>query len=68
MAWARGKRGAAGVGAGCRFRRSQPGVIVVVVVAPSAVTSEVDVTVTGGGVIVQVAVEAIDGVIVLWKG
>lgn len=42
--------------------------IVVVVVAPSAVTSEVDVTVTGGGVIVQVAVEAIDGVIVLLKG
>lgn len=47
---------------------SASGVIVVVVVAPSAVIKEVDVTVTGGDVIVVVAVEMMGEVIVLSKG
>lgn len=51
-----------------RFLLSQSGVTVTVTVAPDALTKEADVTVTGGGVIVVVTVEAMGEEIVLGKG
>ena len=65
MAWARGASGASGAGAWCRFFLFQPGVIVVVMVVADPVTNETDVTVTGNGVIVEVAVEVMGAEIVL---
>lgn len=67
MAWARGASGASGARAWCRFLLSQPGVIVVVMVVPDPVTNEIDVTVTGNGVIVEVAVDVTGTEIVLQK-
>lgn len=47
---------------------SASGVIVVVIVAPVAATTEVHVTVASGEVIVTVAVEVMEGVVVFPKG
>lgn len=65
MVWARGASGASRAGAWCRFFLSQALVIVVVMVVPDPVTHEIDVTVTGNGVIVDVAVEVMGAEIVL---
>ena len=67
MVWARGASGASSAGAWCRFFLSQPKVIVVVMVVPDPVTNEINVTVTGNGVIVEVTVEVMGVEIVLQK-